>query len=492
MEKRVKAPIIEDNYREKYAHLVKDYEEVLTLYNILDQIIENSADAIWISDADGNCLRVNHAYEELIGMSRNELIGRSAQSLVGSVVSEICSTNVLKTGKPYSFEQKFYLTSRTALVTGTPVFDSDGQISLIICNDRDMNALGELREQLQQTQKLANYYHREIEKMKEQLTIKSNIAVGDAKMIDLLHMVNRVAKMDSSVLILGETGVGKGEIAKYIHENSMRANEPFVKIDCGAITLDLIESELFGYEKGAFTGADRNGKMGLFEFADGGTAFLDEIGELPLHIQSKLLQVLQEGSFRRVGSTTDTQVNVRIIAATNQNLKEMVEKKTFRADLYYRINIFPIEIPPLHERKDDILPMAKMFLQRLNEKYHSCKFLEFDALSLLRHYKWPGNVRELKNAIEQAYIICEGDAIRAKHFSFYMQDSVVKAEYRVLSREGGKPLSEILEHIEYEYIVDAYSIYKNVREAASFLQMSPATFVRKRKQYEEKYGVLAK
>ena len=358
---------------------------------------------------------------------------------------------------------------------------------MVVCNDRDMNSLEEMREQLLKAKKLVQQYHMEIEALKEQLSIKSNIAVGDARMLDVLRTINRVAKMDSTVLLLGETGVGKGEIAKYIHENSLRASEPFVKIDCGAISNELIESELFGYEKGAFTGADRQGKMGLFEFAAGGTVFLDEIGELPLHMQTKLLQVLQDGSFKRVGSNRDISVNVRIVAATNRDLKEMVAQKTFRADLYYRINIFPVEIPPLRQRQDDIIPMAKMFLQRLNEKYHTHKFLEFSALSLLRHYKWPGNVRELRNAVEQAYVVCEGDGMQAEHFSFYMQQHST-AQHPEPGLKDGRPLAEILERMEFTYIRNAYDVYKNVREAAKSLQMSPATFVRKRKEYEAKYG----
>lgn len=486
MPETFKNALLQEDYRVKYQQLLRSYDELLHLYNALDQIIENSADAIWVSDANGNCLRVNKAYEALIGMSRSEMLGHSAKSLVGPVVSDICTTHVLASRKVYSFEQTFYLTGRSALVTGTPLFDDSGNITMIVCNDRDMSSLAELSEQLRKSRQMADHYQKEFEKAKEQLSARSNMVVADEQMLTLLNTLSRVSEMDSTVLILGETGVGKEELAKYIHENSLRADEPFVKIDCGAIAPDLIESELFGYEKGAFTGANQKGKIGLFEFADKGTVFLDEIGELPLSMQTKLLRVLQEKKLKRVGSVNEISVDVRIIAATNRDLLAMVEENRFRADLYYRINIFPVSVPPLRERQDDIIPLAKAFLKRLNEKYHTHKVLHFDTISLLRNYRWPGNIRELRNAVEQAFIVCSGETILAEHFFFYKAASSQQTgkEREAMSR----PLAEVLERTEYDYMIAAYEQYKNVRDASASLQMSAATFVRKRKLYEEKYG----
>ena len=224
-------------------------------------------------------------------------------------------------------------------------------------------------------------------------------------MLNVLQMIDRVRKLDTTVLLTGETGVGKDKIASYIVRGSNRSAERFIKVNCGAIPSTLIESELFGYERGAFTGANKEGKMGLFEVADKGTIFLDEVGELPPDMQVKLLRVLQEQEIERIGSNKPIKVDVRVIAATNRNLLEMMREKTFRADLFYRLNVFPVTIPPLRERKDDIIPLAEQFLTDLNHKYGMEKRLTDAAKDVLLEYRWPGNVRELKNVVERSMIM---------------------------------------------------------------------------------------
>lgn len=231
----------------------------------------------------------------------------------------------------------------------------------------------------------------------------------------LLELMIRVAKIDSTVLITGESGVGKGIFASLIHHNSNRSKKPFMGINCGAIPENLMESELFGYEPGSFTGAKASGKAGIFEMCNNGTILLDEIGELPLHLQVKLLRVIQEQEIFRVGDTSPRKLNVRIIAVTNKNLEEMVKNKLFRADLYYRVNVLPIHIPPIRERIEDIMPLASHFLEIFNREYKTNKKLNISVLKTFEKYQWPGNVRELKNLIERLVIISETEVIGLQH-----------------------------------------------------------------------------
>ena len=258
-------------------------------------------------------------------------------------------------------------------------------------------------------------------------------------------------------------------------------NKPFIKVNCGAIPANLVESELFGYEKGAFTGADKNGKMGLFELANTGTIFLDEVGELPLDMQVKLLRVLQEQEFERIGGRKPVKVDVRVLAATNRDLEEMVKQKTFRQDLYYRLMIFPVHIPPLRERPDDILPLAQLFLQTLNRKYDFKKYLSPLSAKMMQDYSWPGNIRELRNIIERAVIISNEDEIGPDALHLFTVEDRPETKSRVL--DPVKDLKTAMEELELEYINHAYEKYGNVREAAESLGMTPSTFVRKRQKY---------
>ena len=227
-------------------------------------------------------------------------------------------------------------------------------------------------------------------------------------MEELKYLARRIAVVDSTVLIQGESGVGKGLLSEYIHRNSMRKNGPFIKINCATFPENLIESELFGYEPGAFTGASKQGKVGLIELSDKGTLFLDEIAELPLTLQAKLLNVLQDKIITKIGSNEFIKVDTRIIAATNNNLKSMVKEGKFRLDLYYRLNVVEIEIPPLRQRKDDIIPLTKVFLDKINDRYKLSREISPNAMKVLLAHDWPGNVRELENEIERAAVICQG------------------------------------------------------------------------------------
>jgi PAS domain S-box-containing protein len=428
-------------------------------------IFENSIGAVWISDKHGLGIRVNAAYESLSGMPREKLLGRKATELVGNVVSAICTEKVLETRKTVAIQQDYYLTGKSAIVTATPVLDKNGEIAMVICNDHDINVLQKLKEQLSQAQELVIHHEMKVEALKRrQLYGQQDIIAEDPRSKEVLERVRKVAQVDTTVLLLGETGVGKEEIAKLIHQNSKRRNEAFVKINCGAISPELVESELFGYEKGSFTGANSKGKLGLFEIADNGTVFLDEIGELPLNMQVKLLRVLQEQEITRVGGTKSIKINIRIIAATNRNLKAMVQHKLFREDLYYRINVFPLHMLPLRERPDDILPLANLFLKQLNDRYNCQKKFTTDAQQKLRQYEWTGNVRELRNCVEQAFIIVEDDTIQLRDLRSDLPQEI-QNDFPFI-RGQNESLEDFLRRIEYRYIQDAYEKCGNVRAAA--------------------------
>jgi len=451
----------------------------------LDAVIESSYDGIYITDGEANTLKVNHAYERITGLKRSDVLGKNMRELErNEFISQSATLLVLKSGKTTTIEQKFK-TGIKVLVTSNPIFDETGEIALVVTNVRDVTQLYELKEQLQKNMELTQKYASEIEEMRTQLLNASEMVAEDYKTIEVLQLASRVAKVDTTVLMLGETGVGKDEVAKYIHKYSKRNGHQFIKINCGAIPANLIESEFFGYEKGSFTGASKEGKMGMFELASGGTIFLDEVGELPMEMQVKLLRVLQEREINRIGSTKPVKVDVRVLAATNRDLEDMIRKKQFREDLYYRLNVVPISIPPLRERKQDIVPLVNFFLGQLNEKYNFKKEFNADALNSLYEYNWPGNVRELKNIVERVVIMSNGDVIKR----YDLPTNIVSSSAIVMSMnviEEGVNLSEALEELEKKLIKKAYDKYGNVRAAAKSLGIDPSTFVRKRQKYLSK------
>jgi len=447
----------------------------------ISDILDSSYDGIYITDGEANTIMVNKAYERIAGIKIEELIGRNMNDLVNEgYISQSATLLVLKDRKVNTIEQNFK-TGKKALVTSTPVFNSAGDITMVVTNVRDITELYELKEKLDEKENLTKKYSVELEAMKIELLKNNDLIAMDKKMLDIIQMAIRVAPIDTTVLITGETGVGKEEIAKLIYKNSNRETKQFIKVNCGSIPKTLIEAELFGYERGAFTGANKEGKIGLFEVADGGTIFLDEIGELPLDMQVKLLRVLQDGQFTRVGGVEEITVDVRILAATNRNLEEMVREKLFREDLYYRLNIVPITIPPLRDRRDDIIPLIHYFLNKLNKKYKFKKTISSEALKILYAYEWKGNVRELRNIIERIMVMSEKDMISKPDLpkSILAWDKV----QNVINENEIVPLKQALNKVEKHLLEIAFNTYGNVRDAAKVLEIDPATFVRKRQKY---------
>lgn len=450
----------------------------------LEAIIEHSFDGIYITDGEGKTIIVNKAYEQITGLQKKEVLGRNMKNLVKSgTISASGSLRAIRENRVVTLAQEFK-TGKKAMITSTPIYNEEGMIVMVVTNVRDLTEIYHLKEKVEEQEQEEEKLRRNLEHMQSAIHCKDMIA-QDENTLHAVFMADKVAPLDATVILLGETGVGKEVFAKHIFQNSQRKEENFIKVNCGAIPENLIESELFGYEKGAFTGANRNGKIGLFELADKGTIFLDEIGELPLNMQVKLLRAIQEQEIERIGGTKPVKIDVRIIAATNRNLEKMMREGTFREDLYYRLMVFPIHIPPLRERKGDIQPLAETFLERLNQKYGFQKKFSESTMYILKEYAWPGNIRELKNIVERAIIISNGDEIEPDAIPI----TGSRIERKVCpGSKGLKPtnnLSKTLQEIEAQYMQEAYEKYGNVRDAAKSLGMNASTFVRKRQKYKE-------
>lgn len=467
---------------EKISKKCRDMKNTKLGLTELDSIIECSYDGIYITDGEANTIKINNAYESITGLKRSEVLGRNMKDLEKEgVISQSATLLVLKNRKTTTIQQEFK-TGVKVLVSSNPIFDKNGKIIMVVTNVRDVTQLYELKEQLQKNKEITLKYVSEIEEMRTQLLNTSEIVAEDHKTIEIIQLANRIAKVDTTILMLGETGAGKDQIAKHIHKVSKRSKKQFIKVNCGAVPASLIESEFFGYEKGAFTGANKEGKIGLFEMASGGTIFLDEVGELPMDMQVKLLRVLQEMEVVRIGGTKPIKIDVRVLAATNRDLEDMIKKKQFREDLYYRLNVIPLYIPPLRERKHDILPLINFFLTQLNKKYNFNKVFASDALNCMYEYNWPGNVRELKNIVERAVIMSEDDKIKRSD----LPKNIIGSNGMIVTLntfEEGINLKETLDAIEKKLIKKAYDKYGNVRAAAKSLGIDASTFVRKRQKY---------
>lgn len=482
------------------VHTKEIFSTIAEAAERLSAIIEHSFDGIFITDKNAKVLRINHAYEDITGLKSEEVLGKNMADLVKEkLISQSGSLIVARTKKPVTLQQRFK-SGKEALVTSSPIFDKNGTLIMIVTNVRDLTEIYNLKEIVQEKTDAMERLRLELAHIQNPESEQEVIAKDETTLAAIL-LANRVAPMDTTVILLGETGVGKEVMARYIYQHSHRVKNSFIKVNCGAIPESLIESELFGYESGAFAGANRSGKIGLFELANKGTLFLDEIGELPKDMQVKLLRALQEQEIMRIGGTKPIKINVRVIAATNRNLEDMVKKGEFREDLYYRLTVFPISIPPLRLRKKDITPLALSFLTKLNQKYNFKKYFSDISIQLLNEYNWPGNIRELKNIVERAIIISSSDEICPEdlHLLHQSQPIIISSPAHPDTRQQTDEssiqfpvdLQDTLARIEYQYVTTAYQQFGNVRDAAHALGITPSTFVRKRKKYEETHPVSA-
>lgn len=440
------------------------------------EILECLPEGIAVIDPDENYIYINKAYERLVGVQAEDIIGKKVRTAVakGYISSPSVTEIIVKNKKSASINQKMVLTGRDLLVTGNPIFDENGDLSLIVAILRDVTDLNRVKRELEERIFESNRYKAELERLRN-LKKAERVIYRSKAMDDVIHLCTRVAPTDATILITGETGAGKEVIARLLHDLSRRAENPFLEVNCGAIPANLVESELFGYDKGAFTGAKKSGKPGLFEMAHLGTLFLDEIGDLDLKTQATLLRVLQDQKVRRVGGTEVFTVDVRIIAATNKDLASLVKEGEFREDLYYRINVVPITIPPLRERKEDIPDLTHHFIEKFNKKYGFTKAIAPNVLEMFFNYDWPGNVRELEHTIERLLVTSADSTISL--------NSLVRNGLMAQTIFKFDSLDDYLQSMEKQLLQKLYDSVKSTRKVAEILKISQSTVVRRLQQY---------
>lgn len=482
-------------------------EEKLGITQILDEI----SDGIYLSNKNGIVTYVNNAYTNITGINQDEIVNRSMQEVLNEkylsdeyVVLNNQEIND-KANKDSRLENESYITEKPIAICtmvleqkkeisiigtlvrksskkivhfkGKPYFDVLGELSYILVIIREMEDFIDLKKKLQYIERKSKKYLDELIYLRNAQQ-EDNIIAKDASMKKITHLINSVARTDATILITGETGVGKEVIATEIYKKSNRSNKAYIKINCAAIPESLLESEMFGYEKGAFTGAIKKEKLGYFELAQNGTLLLDEIGEMPMRLQSKLLRVLQEKEVTKIGGTKSIKLDVRIIAATNQNIEQQIKNGNFREDLYYRLNVIPIEIPPLRERKDDISILADTFLNKFNLKYNKNKKIEASVLEVLEEYNWPGNVRELENLLERLVIYGDDEIINKENINNILRKNEF-SQYLVEREEI--TLKEAVDLLEKDIIEKTLKKYRSSRKAAKVLGVTQPTVLRKAK-----------
>ncbi len=452
--------------------LLKKFEEEL---KELETIIESSFDEIFVTDGKGYTLRVNKAAEINYGIHRNKIVGKHVSELEKEgYFNPSMTLKALEKKEKVTGIQKTN-NGKELVVTSKPIIDDAGKISRVITNSRDITEFSNLKKQLKNSQQIIKTY----QNIFTDIGIRNNDFISsDEIMNNILETVQKIANTDSTVLLEGESGVGKNMIAKKIHLMSARKNKPFVSVSCGAIPDNLIEAELFGYERGAFTGAKKSGQIGLVEVADGGTLFFDEIAEIPMYLQSKLLDFIQEKRFRRIGSNKYINVDTRIISATNKDLRKMVQQKLFREDLFYRLNVIPITIPPLRDRQQAISSLLNYFLNKYNIKYKYKKRLSPNVINLMQGYNWPGNIRELQNLIERLVVTSGKDVIEIDD----LPDYVRSFRFNSASKETLN-LKEAIKAVELEVLNKAMKQFSSTYEIAKVIGVNQSTVVRKMRKF---------
>ena len=476
-----------------YESIVEEIDKFKEVNRKLEAIIDSSYDGIFVTDGEANAILANKAYEHMTGININDILGKNMRGLVEEgYFSESSSLLAIEKGEQVTLRQRL-VSGKEILVTSTPVYNMDNKREFIVTNVRDISDLVNLQDKLSATEALNEKYRCELESIKEQMIDVPEMIIKDKNIIQTFQTAIKVAKVDTTILLMGETGAGKGQFARLIHKNSSRSHNRLVEINCGAIPKNLIESELFGYDSGAFTGALKKGKMGVFELANNSTLFLDEIAELDIDMQVKLLKVLEEKNVKRIGGEESKPINVRIIAACNKNLKEMVDKGLFREDLYYRLNIIPVVIPSLRERKDDIIPLCLNFLEEFNAKYGMNKYMDASTLDIFMEYSWPGNVRELKNLMERLVVISQDNRIDEKLLPQYIlgRSNIEKARDKETPQETDKGVQvSLLEDYKGMNLKDATIKFQQTlisetidklgsqRKAAKHLEVDPSTISR--------------
>ncbi|WP_419881982.1 sigma 54-interacting transcriptional regulator [Peribacillus sp. B-H-3] len=472
-----RTPMYQDGQLIGVVSVIQDISQMEHYHSILknmERIIEFSMDGIYVVNKEGETLLVNSAYEHITGFKREELIGNHMANLMEQgYFDQSVSLLVLEKKKQVSILQNIG-GRKEVIVTGSPVFDEVGDIQMVVTSVRDITQLNEMNKELMKAKTFSeisnNRYSYSMDGTDEKVIFKSG------QMKEIINKVRQVASFPTSILLTGPSGTGKEVIANLIHHESNRRDKPFIKVNCGAIPEQLLESELFGYEKGAFTGARHEGKIGLLELADQGTVLLDEVGELPLSLQVKMLRILQEKQIQRVGSSKVKQLNIRIISATNRNLKEMVEQGRFREDLFYRLQVVELNIPPLKERPEDIEILIDHFFSYFCRLYNIHKLLSNETKSILQSYHWPGNVRELRNLAESMVVSVPSFKIEPEDLPPHF--------HKIALPETSPNLKLRVEQYEKRIILDALQKHGSIRKAAEYLGVDHSTIVKKLKKWE--------
>lgn len=464
-----------------------DFTKLRSLNRQLEAVFNASSDGIWVCDGMGKVLSINDASAKLNGIEPEKVVGKNINDLLDSeMFDQSVTAKVLASGKQETVMQFVSRTRRFLLSTGSPSFDEHGNIDMIVVNERDMTELNMLRKEVEESQRVKEKFTEELSDLSLLELERNSIVAECSKMRQLLQMSLKLSHLGASrILILGESGTGKGLLAKLIHKNSQRRKKAFVEINCAALPEQLLEAELFGYEKGAFTDAGAKGKVGLIELANNGTLFLDEIGDMPLPLQAKLLKYLDNQEIRRLGGTESIRITCSIIAATNQDLKDLVSRKLFREDLFYRLNSFVLELPPLRNRAGDVSGLVRFFLKEFNAQYSGRKTISPAGIYWLEAYSFPGNIRELKNVIENAVVLSENNCI-----DDFIQASVKREpESADVPASSEIPLPDIdlkarIDEVEAQCLRQARQQYATTREMAVALGISQPSVVRKLQKHQ--------
>lgn len=461
--------------------MTRDLELNDYLISTMNKIFDPITVCIILIDKDTKVRMINKAFADYLGYKKEDIIGKK----VKEVDRNTRFPYVFKTKKAEIAWKHKFENGHTAIVHRIPVLDDEGEINygfgMVLFED--MKEFKDIIEKNKLLETELNHYKKRLKELSGAKYSWDNIISKNKNMAYIKQIGKKAAMTSSNVLILGESGTGKELYAHSIHNDSPRHLAPFVKVNCAAIPSDLLESELFGYEEGAFTGAKKGGKVGKFELANGGSIFLDEIGDMPLNMQSKLLRVLQEREIERIGSNKTKSIDVRIIAATNHNLKELVNKGEFREDLYYRLNVMTIEIPPLRERYDDIEDLATLLLKKISSQLGKyVNKISTRAMEYLNIHSWPGNVRELENVLERAVNLTDNDTILPIHLPSYLTQKEIK------QRSGPiKTMKYIVEEAEKKAIKSALEYTNwNKLKTAKLLQISRSSLYDKIERYNIK------
>lgn len=467
---------------------------------LFETVLDNLTDGIYVLDDRGNYIFVNSAYVQKLSRPKSQWLHTNVHDLLRDGEIDVCISDIVYREKrrvvmfqdvhdPHGFGRK----SIRQMVISTPVFNEEGNVQNIVAVVRPMDDLNELYHEAS----LSDVVSMARPSIPQSARDDSIIAESPA-MQNILEMARLVAGVDSAVLISGESGTGKEVIAQYLHSSSGRAQKPLIVINCASLPENLLEAELFGYEKGAFTGAAPGGKRGLFEEAEGGTLFLDEVNSLPINLQGKLLRAIETKRIQRIGSNKTISVDFRLVSATNEDLEKLIEEKRFRSDLYYRLNVIPITLPPLRERREDICPLANYFLYHFCQKYSKSKLFSHKTLHNIAQYDWPGNVRQLKNFVERAVVMSIDEVIEIDNvagitgppphrpIAWDISDPPAHTtsddSYLQLLAEGVS-LEAYVSRCEKEYLQAVLKKYPNSYRAAEVLGTSQASIIRRKKKY---------